>query len=99
MRYGHLLLGVALERMKVALFVSLAFLGLSLAAGHGLEDEWTLWKTRYNKQYRTPSEESVRRSIWIENFKKVELHNKAGDHSFELEMNGFADMVSGKLSV
>lgn len=79
--------------MKVALFLSLAFLGLSLAAGHGLVDEWDSWKTRYDKQYSTPSEESVRQSIWVENYKKVQLHNRVGKHSYELEMNGFADMV------
>lgn len=83
------------RKMKVALFLSLVFLGLSLAAGHSLMDEWDLWKTRYGKQYSTPSEESVRRSIWVENYKKVQLHNRVGN-SYELEMNGFADMVRCK---
>ena len=78
-----------LEDMKVVVFLSLALLGLAA----GLEDEWTMWKTRYGKQYDTATEEAFRRAIWVENYKKVELHNRAGEYSYELEMNGFADMV------
>lgn len=29
----------------------------------------------------------------MENYKKVEYHNSAGEYSYELEMNGFADMT------
>lgn len=75
--------------MKVGMFFALAF--LSLAAG--MEDEWSLWKTRYDKRYSTAAEEAVRRSIWVENYKRVQLHNSGGEYSYELEMNGFADMV------
>ena len=90
----HVFIGVAkrtVDIMKVAVFLALAFLGLAAA---GLEDEWTLWKTRYGKKYNTAAEEAVRQAIWVENYKKVEYHNSAGEYSYELEMNGFADMVS-----
>lgn len=97
MRYitvTYVFIGVAkrtVDIMKVAVFLALAFLGLAAA---GLEDEWTAWKTRYGKKYNTAAEEAVRQAIWVENYKKVEYHNSAGEYSYELEMNGFADMVS-----
>ena len=58
-----------------------------------LDDEWAMWKSRFSKVYEDEATESVRRIVWENNWQFVQQHNSEG-HSFEVEMNEFADLVS-----
>ena len=60
-----------------------------------LDDEWEFWKIKYNKQYEDEAVESVRRLVWEDNWRFVQQHNSEG-HSYEVEMNEFADLVSSR---
>ena len=62
-----------------------------------LDDEWELWKIKYNKQYEDEAVESVRRIVWEDNWRFVQQHNSEG-HSYEVEINEFADLVSTEMA-
>lgn len=70
-------------------FILLAFVGVVFS--HPLE-EWPTWKIAHGKNYAHPNEENARRRIWLENAARIEEHN-AGNRSFTLGLNQFADMV------
>jgi C1A family cysteine protease len=56
------------------------------------------WKLKYNKRYSV-KEESYRLGVWLSNLAFVESHNKrfaAGEETYDLEMNEFADMDSAE---
>ena len=55
--------------------------------------EWAQWKLQHNKFYRDNREELSRRVIWNNNYKYIVEHN-AGNHSYTLALNHFADLVS-----
>ena len=76
--------------MKV-LLLFFAFIAASLSAN--LDDEWGKWKSLYSKVYDDEAAESVRRLVWEDNWRFVQQHNSEG-HSYEVEMNEFADLVS-----
>ena len=57
-----------------------------------LDEQWHSWKSTHGKFYAHPKEESARRQIWLENSARIQEHN-AGNHSFTLGLNQFADMV------
>ncbi|RWS22538.1 hypothetical protein B4U80_05194 [Leptotrombidium deliense] len=51
----------------------------------------------HNKIYNNQKEESYRRSIFVDNLKKIVKHNLEADlglHSYVLGVNKFADLVS-----
>ena len=79
--------------MKTLLLIA-AIIGLSLSAT--LDDEWVTWKSSYAKVYDDEATESVRRLVWENNWRFVQQHNSEG-HSYEVEMNEFADLVSRRL--
>jgi len=58
-----------------------------------LDDDWVLWKSQYTKSYEDEATESVRRLVWEHNWRFVQKHNSEG-HSFKVEMNAYADLVS-----
>ncbi|XP_049999354.1 testin-2-like isoform X1 [Alexandromys fortis] len=63
--------------------------------GPSLDAEWQEWKTKHGKTY-TINEESLRRTVWEENFKMIELHNREylkGKHDFTMAMNAFGDLT------
>ena len=60
-----------------------------------LDDEWELWKIKYNKEYEDEAAESVRRLVWQDSWRFVQQHNSEG-LSYEVEMNEFADLVSSR---
>ena len=66
-------------------------IGVSFSAT--LDDEWKRWKTLYSKAYDDEATESVRRLLWEDNWRFVQQHNSEG-HSYRVEMNKFADLVS-----
>jgi len=76
--------------MKVLLLFA-AIIGLSFSTT--LDDEWVTWKSLYAKVYDDEAAESVRRLVWENNWRFVQQHNSEG-HSYEVEMNEFADLVS-----
>ena len=77
--------------MKLLLVIA-AIIGVSFSAD--LDDEWRKWKSQYAKGYDDEATESVRRLVWEDNWRFVHQHNSEG-HSYEVEMNEFADLVSG----
>lgn len=64
------------------------------ALGDNLYSEWRLWKERHGRVYADDGEESARRSVWQENYRRVEEHNSDASHGFTLALNRFADLVS-----
>lgn len=76
--------------MKLLLLIA-AVVGLSFSAN--LDDEWGEWKSMYAKAYDDEATESVRRLVWENNWRFVQQHNSEG-HSYEVETNEFADLVS-----
>lgn len=57
-----------------------------------LDQQWHSWKSAHGKFYAHPNEEDARRQIWMENSARIQEYN-AGNHSFTLGLNQFADMV------
>lgn len=76
--------------MKLLLLLA-ALMGVTFSTT--LDDEWGVWKSLYSKAYDDEATESVRRLVWENNWRFVQQHNSEG-HSFEVEMNEFADLVS-----
>ena len=76
--------------MKLLLFFA-AVIGVSFSVN--LDDEWGNWKSFYAKVYDDEAQESVRRLVWEDNWRFVQRHNSEG-HTYEVEMNEFADLVS-----
>ena len=76
--------------MKLLLFFA-AVIGVSFSVN--LDDEWGNWKSFYAKAYDDEAQESVRRLVWEDNWRFVQRHNSEG-HTYEVEMNEFADLVS-----
>ena len=73
------------------LLIALAtIIGVTIAT---LNNDWDLWKSQYAKSYEDEATESVRRLVWEDNWRFVQRHNSEG-HSFQVEMNKFADLVS-----
>lgn len=62
--------------------------------GHELAEEWSTYKETFNKNYSIVTE-SLRRSVWEENFFKVKKHNQEaamGLHNYTLKANHLADL-------
>ncbi|XP_065884407.1 procathepsin L-like [Dysidea avara] len=72
------------------LIVLATVIGVTIAT---LDDDWDLWKSQYTKSYKDAATESVRRLVWEDNWRFVQQHNSEG-HSFEVEMNKYADLTS-----
>ncbi|XP_074547873.1 cathepsin L.1 [Halichoeres trimaculatus] len=81
--------------MKLLLVVAAA-LAVASCASVSLEDlEFHAWKLKFGRTYSSPSEESLRRQIWLNNRKVVLVHNIMADQgikSYRLGMTYFADM-------
>ena len=55
------------------------------------------WKEHYDKKYYSRDDEAHRFLVFVDNWKKINDHNKDADngkHSHWLEVNQFADMTS-----
>ena len=77
--------------MKVLLLT--AFISVCLSSRTILDDEWEKWKSLHSKVYDDEAVESIRRVVWESNWWYVQQHNSE-EHSFQVEMNKFADLVS-----
>ncbi|XP_053387958.1 procathepsin L-like [Mercenaria mercenaria] len=70
-------------------------LATSLAFTTFLDKEWESYKSVYGKQYESHVE-GLRRQIWEDNIKYIELHNLEADrglHTYRLGMNKYGDMT------
>jgi len=59
------------------------------------EDLWQNFKLEHDKTYSHPTEEMVRKQVFAENLKKIEMHNylySKGLKSYTLGVNKYADM-------
>lgn len=75
--------------MKLSILIAL--IGVTFAAP--MDAEWQQWKTKYDKTYKNEVEESERKLIWMDSWKFVQKHNSE-NHSFTVDTNQFADLVS-----
>lgn len=64
-----------------------------------LLETFAQWKAVYNKEYKTPGEESVRRMIFGMNMMKIDANNANPDRPFEMTANYFADMTQGEFGM
>ncbi|XP_053488299.1 procathepsin L-like [Ictalurus furcatus] len=82
-------------RMRVLLAI-ISFVALASADRISLEDlEFSAWKLKFGKIYKSVEEESQRKMIWLENRKMVLVHNMLADQglkSYRLGMNYFSDL-------
>lgn len=64
------------------------------------EFHWMLFKNRHGKVYTSLDEESMRKTIFMENKRKVDHHNAffAQKLGYEMELNHFSDMTQGELN-
>ena len=61
--------------------------------------QWYSWKLDHEKFYQDSNQETMRRMIWYENYRLISQHNSAANHSYALELNEFADLVSVYISL
>ncbi|XP_055873225.1 procathepsin L-like [Biomphalaria glabrata] len=79
--------------LKLAICLGL----LTVVSCISLDAEWTRFKVAYNKIYRDPKEEMMRRKVWEGHLAYIQKHNEAydrGDYSFYLGENNYADMTN-----
>jgi len=78
--------------MKVLIALSL----LQLACGFDLSaPDWVAFKSTYGRKHAHPAEEAARLAIFRENVRLIDEHN-AGQSSFKLGVNQFADMTNAE---
>ncbi|XP_028627808.1 cathepsin J isoform X2 [Grammomys surdaster] len=83
--------------MTPAVFLVILCFGVASGAparDPNLDAEWKAWKIKYAKSYSP--EEELKRAVWEENMKMIELHNMEnglGKNGFTMKMNAFADMT------
>lgn len=65
---------------------------LAAASCETMDVKWRWWKQLHSKDYKDESEEGLRRMVWGQNYHRIKEHN-AGNHSFTLALNEFADMT------
>ncbi|XP_014286296.1 cathepsin L isoform X2 [Halyomorpha halys] len=70
---------------------------VSIVAGNSLSSHhWNTFKLSHEKKYENLSEERYRRSVYLENKLKIDLHNQRyekGLVSYKLEINHFGDLT------
>jgi len=77
----------------------LVVLALALAAVQALnpDQEWEIFKAKYERKYLSTPEHDQRRSIFISNLRLIQKHNAEhalGLHTYTLGVNKFADLTS-----
>ena len=76
-----------------SLLIFAAISSVCFSATVTLDGEWVSWKSQHGKVYPDKAEESVRRLVWENNYWLVEQHNRE-EHSFQVAINKFSDLVS-----
>ena len=65
-----------------------------------LADEWEMFKAMYGKQYSNPTEEALRKDIFLKEKRQIDRHNKEADeglHSSYWGINEFSDWLPSEL--
>ncbi|XP_058068327.1 senescence-specific cysteine protease SAG39-like [Magnolia sinica] len=82
-------------------FMALFILGVwaSQAMGRTLQevsmsDRHEQWMSRYGRTYKDASEKELRFKIFKDNVEFIESFNNAGDRSYKLSVNEFADQTN-----
>merc|ERR1712012_1010659 len=84
------------NRQKMKAFVVFA-LALSAAQALNYDQEWEIFKAKYERKYLSTPEHDQRRSIFISNLRLIQKHNAEhalGLHTYTLGVNKFADLTS-----
>ncbi|XP_015791309.1 cathepsin L1 [Tetranychus urticae] len=74
----------------------IALFALAAAASLSYENEWESFKAKHHKVYAGESEEAWRKSVFLNNLKKIKAHNERadnGEHTYRLGVNKFADLT------
>jgi len=84
------------NRHKMKTFVVFA---MALAAAQALnyDQEWEIFKAKYERNYLSTPEHDNRKSVFISNYKLIQRHNAEhalGLHTYTLGVNQFADLTS-----
>jgi len=84
--------------MKVFLGLLIASVALATVVPESVyQDAFINWMVKYDKSY-TPEEFFYKYGVFKTNFEFVQAHN-AGNHTWEVELNKFADLTSGEFKV
>lgn len=80
---------------KKIVLIAIIFAAISTVLSkrtQNIESEWTQFKLKYQKTYKSIGEDAFRKSIWLKNKLFVEKFNKNQNKlSFQVEMNALAD--------
>merc|ERR1711970_62488 len=92
---------LTVEMRSLILLTIFGLVALSQASPFQQGEEWRLFKAVHNKQYASEAEEALRAHIYLDNRNKVQQHNArylAGEVSFSLGLNLFADMLTSEVT-
>jgi len=85
-----------MSRLAIALLLGLV---VALVSANAPSLRWNQWKTQFNKQYTSETEELRRMGIFYENLAYIEQHNAHSDSfGFQLAMNKFGDLQSSEFA-
>lgn len=88
------------KELAFVAIMAIAVIGLynlSVAKQPKEQTMFNVWMEKFGKEYADLGEKSYRLGVWLDNFKFVLEHNsryEAGQESYDLEMNAFADLTS-----
>ncbi|XP_074038529.1 cathepsin L-like proteinase [Leptinotarsa decemlineata] len=75
----------------------IVFCVVAVALVHAVSDgEWNSYKQKFGKQYNSPEDDALHRSIYDKNVQDINAHNqrfKAGQETWEKGINKFTDMT------
>ncbi|ESO97807.1 hypothetical protein LOTGIDRAFT_208974 [Lottia gigantea] len=78
------------------LLVALVVVALAAAIREDLNGEWEIFTDTYGKKYASEADSQMRRLIWEDNLKFIQLHNLRADrgiHTYWLGMNSYGDLT------
>merc|ERR1712002_297632 len=84
------------NRQKMKAFVVFA-LALSAAQALNHDQEWEIFKAKYERNYLSTPEHDNRKSVFVNNYKLIQKHNAEhalGLHTYTLGVNQFADLTN-----
>jgi len=79
------------------LYLIVSSLFLAVNFGGIVNQEWTAWKSKFQKSYVNAVEESYRYNVWLKNSEHIAKHNEE-QHSYTLAVNKFADLTAKEFS-
>jgi cathepsin F len=80
--------------MYFNLLICLLLINLASSSIHVVEDNFNSWKLKYNKQYKTKSNEENAIKNWNNNNEIISKINNNSKLSWKAEMNKFGDLTS-----